>query len=105
MKFSIISLISVAALGVEANTIVEWGGCQGEKQRTSAPGGDCTNISGWKNSDLCSVWVPPPGTDRCEFYTTGCGNPFGTTYYCSVASGKCNAQPWKAIESYRCWSQ
>lgn len=84
-------------------TIVDWYGCSGEYQRTQTTNTGCTNVSGFKTDNLCGVVVPPPGTDRCEFYTTACLNPFGDTYTCSVSSGRCNAQPWAAIDSYRCY--
>lgn len=95
----------LAILGcAEAGTIVRWYGCSGEYQQTQTTGDGCTNISGWKNTNLCGIYVPPPGSDRCEFYTTGCGVPWGDTYECSVQSGKCDATSWNAIESYRCYA-
>lgn len=103
MKTAILAPLVLAA-GAHANTIVRWYGCKGEYQQTETTGDGCTNIEGWKNSDLCGVWVPPPGSDRCEFYTEPCWSPFGSTYKCSVSSGRCNAGPWEGIESYRCYT-
>lgn len=106
MKFQsflpFLTALSVPLSLVEA-TQVNWYGCSNEFQRTDTTGTGCTNISGWKQTNLCGVWVPPPDNDRCEFYTTACGIPWGTTYHCSVSSGRCDAGPWKAISSYRCW--
>jgi hypothetical protein len=96
---TVMSLMSA----VTANTIVRWHGCSGEYQETQTTGDGCTNVSGFKTENLCSVEVPPPGTDRCEFYSTACGNPFGTTYYCN-AGQTCNARSWIAIDSYRCYA-
>jgi len=95
----IVALVSGAQA---ASTIVRWHGCGGENQQTQTNGDDCTNVSGFKTENLCKVEVPPPGTDRCEFYTTMCGNPFGTTYYCN-AGQTCDASSWEAIDSYRCY--
>ncbi|PWI74140.1 hypothetical protein PCL_09416 [Purpureocillium lilacinum] len=97
----IVALVSGAQA---ASTIVRWHGCGGENQQTQTNGDDCTNVSGFKTDNLCKVEVPPPGTDRCEFYTTMCGNPFGTTYYCN-AGQTCDASSWEAIDSYRCYQQ
>ena len=88
----------------EAGTIVRWYGCNGESRETRTIGSECTNISGFLRTNLCGVWVPPPGTDHCEFYTTPCGFPGGITYTCSVRSGRCNTRDWRALRSYRCWS-
>ncbi|KAJ6439303.1 phosphorylcholine phosphatase [Purpureocillium lavendulum] len=99
-----LSLIVVLAAGAQAaNTIVRWHGCGGEYQQTETTGDGCTNVSGFKTENLCKVVVPPPGTDRCEFYTTGCGNPFGSTYYCN-AGQTCDTASWDAIDSYRCYA-
>jgi hypothetical protein len=95
-------MFTLLIAGAQA-TIVDWYGCSGEHQRTQTTDTGCTNVSGFKTDNLCGVWVPPPGNDHCEFYTTGCGDPFYDTYYCSVSSGRCNAQPWEAINSYRCY--
>ncbi|CBF90378.1 uncharacterized protein ANIA_11257 [Aspergillus nidulans FGSC A4] len=65
---TVMSLMSA----VTANTIVRWHGCSGEYQETQTTGDGCTNVSGFKTENLCSVEVPPPGTDRCEFYSTAC---------------------------------
>ncbi|KAJ3487671.1 hypothetical protein NLG97_g6360 [Lecanicillium saksenae] len=103
MKF-VISALALAGAAV-AGTQVNWYGCSGESDRTVANEGGCTNVAGFHTTNLCGILVPPPGTDRCEFYTTSCGNPFGDTYYCSVASGRCDTRHWPAIDSYRCWSR
>jgi hypothetical protein len=105
MKLQVCTFILLALGGAKANTIVKWYGCGGEYQQTETTDKGCTNVKGFKNTNLCSVFVPPPGTDHCEFYTTRCWIPWGDTYKCSVASGKCNARSWKAIESYRCWTK
>ena len=98
-------LVASLLLGVaQAGTIVRWYGCSGEYQQTETNGDGCTNVSGFKTDNLCQVWVPPPGTDRCEFYTTSCGNPFGSTYKCNVGSSRCETRNWPAIDSYRCYA-
>ncbi|KAI9375551.1 hypothetical protein BJX61DRAFT_118096 [Aspergillus egyptiacus] len=98
---TVMSLMMAAATG----TIVRWHGCGGEYQQTETVDDGCTNVSGFKTVNLCSVVVPPPGTDRCEFYTNACWNPFGgATYYCN-AGQTCNAASWDAIDSYRCYPQ
>ncbi len=104
MKYSLLAALAGTAAVVLADTQVNWSGCSGERGNTKSGDGDCTNVAGFRTSNLCEVYVPPPGTDRCEFYTTPCGVPWGDTYYCSVASGKCNARPWNAIRSFRCWA-
>ncbi|CEJ92871.1 hypothetical protein VHEMI08499 [[Torrubiella] hemipterigena] len=99
MKFAvpvILALVSAAQA-----TQVNWEICNGGVEKTNSDG--CTNVSGAKEDNLCGITIPPPGTDYCEFYTTGCGNPFGSTYRCSVSDGHCNARSWKSIASYRCW--
>lgn len=108
MKLQVsLPLLTAVFLGGVANagTIVRWYGCNNEYQQTiTGADGSCTNISGFKETNLCGVWVPPPGTDRCEFYTTGCFVPGGTTYTCSVRSGRCDTRDWKALKAYRCWT-
>ncbi|KAM7186131.1 hypothetical protein V8F20_011537 [Naviculisporaceae sp. PSN 640] len=101
-----ITPLTFALLGTaNAGTIVRWYGCDGEYEQTITNGdGECTNIGGWKTNNLCGIWVPPEGKDTCEFYTTYCWVPWHDTYYCNVSPDRCNAGPWQAISSYKCWT-
>lgn len=97
---AVMSLMSAAT----ASTIVRWTGCGSEYQQTISDGDSCTAISGFKNTNLCSVNIPGPGKNRCEFYTTTCGNPFGDTMYCKVGE-TCDTRGWPALDSYRCYDE
>lgn len=109
MKLQLALPLLLPLLGmVEAGTQVNWYGCSGEYGVTVYEGGIlhlATNVDGWRRTNLCGVWVPPPGSDHCNFYTVSAGDFSGTTYTCTVASGRCNAQPWEAIRSYECWAE
>ncbi|KAH8723554.1 hypothetical protein GQ44DRAFT_728607 [Phaeosphaeriaceae sp. PMI808] len=105
MRLTLAFLATLAA-SVNAGTQVNWYGCSGESGPTVYEGGLlhlATNVDGWRRTNLCGVYVPPPGNDRCNFYTVGKGEIGGTTYTCSVASGRCNTRDWQAIRSYECW--
>jgi hypothetical protein len=102
MKSQIASITLALLAGAHAaSTQVNWYGCDGAVQVTHSDGDSCTNVSGMKSDNLCKVFVPPPGTDRCEFYSTMCGNPFGSTWYCN-AGQTCDATNWE-VDSYRCY--
>ncbi|BCS19073.1 uncharacterized protein APUU_11901A [Aspergillus puulaauensis] len=97
-----LALISAATAG----TIVRWHGCvEGEYKQTITDGSSCAAVSGFLNTNLCRVEVPPPGRDHCTFYTNGCWNPFdGDTYECRAGEA-CDTRAWKAIASYKCWTE
>jgi hypothetical protein len=96
------TVIALAAGAQAAGTTVKWFSCGSDSQTTVTEGDSCTNVSGFKTENLCRIEVPPPGSDRCEFYTTMCGNPFGKTYNCD-AGHVCDTSGWDAIDSYRCY--
>ena len=97
-------LMTLAAGARAGGTTVKWFSCGSDKQTTVTEGESCTNVSGFKTANLCRIEVPPPGRDRCEFYTTSCGVPsfFGKTYHCGVGQN-CDTSGWDAIDSYRCY--
>jgi|SRR3569833_102498 len=94
----VLPMLMALMAGVWANVVVSWDGCIGEFQQTEATDEGCTNVSGFKEDNLCGVAV---GSNHCDFYTTACGVPWGSTYSCSHSDGECNAQSWASIESYR----
>ncbi|KAF2686746.1 hypothetical protein K458DRAFT_386707 [Lentithecium fluviatile CBS 122367] len=108
MKLQFVLPLLLPLLGMaEVGTQVNWYGCDGEYGVTVYEGGAlhlATNVDGWRRTNLCGVWVLPPGTNHCNFYTVGKGEIGGTTCTCSVESGRYNARPWNAIKSYECWA-
>ncbi|KAB8255151.1 hypothetical protein BDV32DRAFT_154518 [Aspergillus pseudonomiae] len=101
---SAIPTLTALMSGVQAaDMIMRWHGCGDKYQKTETSGDGCTNVSGFKTENLCSVEVPPPGTERCELYTADRGNPFGSTYYCN-AGQRCDTASWDVIDSYSCYT-
>ena len=102
MKFQVaVPMLMTLVAGAQANVLVSWYGCGGEFQQTETTDEGCTNVSGFKHDNLCGVEV---GSNHCDFYTTSCFVSWGSTYTCSASDGKCNAQPWESISSYRCYN-
>src|SRR3569833_3444745 len=49
----VLPMLMALMAGVWANVVVSWDGCIGEFQQTEATNEGCTNVSGFKEDNLC----------------------------------------------------
>lgn len=100
MKFQL-ALPMLATLVGAQGLMVEWFGCKQEYQITNVRDEGCTNVSGFKNDNLCGVKIIPHG--HCDFYTSSCFRPGWTKRTCNARDGRCDTTAWPAIYSYQCF--
>lgn len=94
--------LALQASGVHAAyVLVTWGECHSTYQEvTQAQDEVCTNVSDMKSKNLCRLSVD---YKYCDFYTTSCFVPWGTTKRVSSSDGTVDVSGWPSIASYACY--